>query len=239
MPRRTRPAETERSEHWLRVAVNDVPNRFNAEIIRALRWKGDEVIEWLSPTTADEFAEYYDEAFLERLGLADLRVPLRSFWPAGGPRWDGLARTTDGKVILVEAKAYVEEAVDYRTRASSSESRDQIARALTEAKLAFAANPDSAWDCPFYQYANRLAHLYFLVEKNNVDAYLLFLYFADAPDLRPADRCTVEAWHGAIRLTKKSLGLGEHPYRRRVADIILRADSLLADKPVVRTQAGV
>ena len=27
-------------------------------------------------------------------------MPLREFWPKSGPRWDALARTGDGKLIL-------------------------------------------------------------------------------------------------------------------------------------------
>ena len=33
------------------------------------------------------------------------------------------------------------------------------------------------WSGTFYQYANRLAHLYLLHELNDVDAWLVFVYF--------------------------------------------------------------
>ena len=33
------------------------------------------------------------------------------------------------------------------------------------------------WTKCFYQYANRLAHLYFLKELNGIDAALVFVYF--------------------------------------------------------------
>src|SRR5688500_1099102 len=124
MPRRARPAETTRSEHWLRVAVNDRTVRLNALILETFGWSSDEQIEWLSPTREDDFAEYYDQAFLNRLGLARLEKPLDEFWPVGGPRWDGLARTKSGKVLLVEAKAHIEEMVDFRSKASP----DSLAR---------------------------------------------------------------------------------------------------------------
>jgi hypothetical protein len=38
-------------------------------------------------------------------------VSLASFWPRRGPRWDGLGRTLRGQPLLIEAKAYIEEAV--------------------------------------------------------------------------------------------------------------------------------
>lgn len=216
MPRRPRPEQTERSEHWMRVAVNEATPALNEKVCSAYGWT-DEAIQWLSPVRSDEYAEYYDESFLELLGIDDLKVTLREFWPRSGPRWDGLARTASGKVILVEAKAYIEEGVDYRSKASPA-SLAKINEALDQAKAAFRANPDAPWEAPFYQYANRLAHLYFLRELNGIDAYLLFLYFADAPDVPVPS--SEEQWQGAVRLTEKCLGLGQHPYKKYVSTIV-------------------
>ena len=217
MPRRERPAQTTRSEHWLRVAVNKEPVRLNARITELYGWSSTERIQWLSPIEEDHFAEYFDQSFIDRLGLKELRVPLQDFWPNGGPRWDGLGKTASGKIILVEAKAYIEEAVDYRTKASP-ESRARIESSIERAKIAFTANHDASWNSPFYQYANRLAHLYFLAGLNKLDAYLLFVAFADAPDV-PAPS-TTEEWRGAYRLMSKCLGLSNGPLRRRVGHLI-------------------
>ena len=227
MPRRERPAETQRSEHWLRIAVNERRGLLNARMAEAFGWplSSDDPILWLSPIREDEYAEYFDQAFLDRLQLPKLRVPLSDFWPASGPRWDGLAKTRSGKVILLEAKAHIDESVDFRSKASS-DSLVQINQSLASAKLAFGATADSSWEIPFYQYANRLAHLHFLSGLNGIDAYLLFLYFADAPDV-PVP-CSSEEWKGAIRLTQKCLGLGAHQYRRRVGHVILSVNDMLS-----------
>src|SRR5262245_19620603 len=177
MPRRARPLTVRRSEHWLRVAVNKDHTKLDRLLKSGLGWSQTEQIEWLSPIEADGYAEYYDEAFLERLGIRDaLSVGLKKFWPPSGPRWDALARTQSGKFLLVEAKAHIEEAVDYRSRASS-ESLKRINRSLADAKKAFGARREASWDDPFYQYANRLAHLHFLAGVNKVEAYLAFVYF--------------------------------------------------------------
>jgi hypothetical protein len=160
---------------------------------------------------------------LRSLDLRQLRVPQQDFWPVGGPRWDGLARTTSGKVILVEAKAYIEEAVDYASKASP-DSLEQIKRSLAEAKEWANGAKAARWESPFYQYANRLAHLYFLRAKNNVDAYLLFLYFADVPE-----PCTTDQWQGAIRLTRKCLGLGASACQQRVAEVIVSVPDMLSN----------
>ena len=48
---------------------------FTSEKIRsAFRWDATETIEWRSPVEPDQFAEYYDSAFLERLGIDKLAV---------------------------------------------------------------------------------------------------------------------------------------------------------------------
>jgi hypothetical protein len=220
MPTRSRPATTTRSEHWLRQMVNVQTSTLDNAIAQAFSWSNATKIEWVSPIAKDGYAEYYDDSFLQHLGVSNLAVPLNQFWPRSGPRWDGLARTNDGKVILVEAKAYIEEGVDYTSRATATTSSDLIRQSLDAAKVAFGANKDANWQMPFYQHANRLAHLYFLHQLNGIDAYLVFLYFANAPDVDGYITSAYE-WKGAIRLTNKCLGLQRNTLRKRVADIII------------------
>ena len=217
MPRRPRPPEARRSEYWLRVMVREYPDVLDTAIAKSFGWR-DTVIDWRSPRQDDDYAEYYDDAFLDRLGVEELTMPLDEFWPKRGPRWDGLARTTDGKLILVEAKAHIDEAVDYRSKASPDVLR-RIEERLDEAKSAFRATKDACWHTPLYQMANRLAHLYYLAGINDKDAYLVFIDFANAPDVpEPASH---EEWKGAVRLAYKCLGLKDSRLARRVATIIV------------------
>ncbi len=214
----------------MRAAVNEHAASLNGLIASLFKkWQGPEEIKWLSPIAVDDYAEYFDESFLERLGVSPegLRVPLSDFWPRGGPRWDGLARTSSGKLILVEAKAYIEEGVDYASRAGPT-SVEKINEALDRAKVAFGARTEAPWRSPFYQYANRLAHLYFLRELNGLNAYMVFLYFADAPDV--PEPCSIEEWRGAVRLMEKILGLGAHRFRDCVGTLIWSVPDMLADK---------
>ena len=229
MPRRDRPQKTERSEHWMRVAANEDSDALNKLIIDKFGWNEAEAINWLSPIAADNYAEYYDQAFLQRLGVTELAVPLSDFWPNSGARWDGLARTETGKLILVEAKAYIEEGVDYQSKAGPR-SLAMILKALDDAKKDFRASDDAPWESPFYQYANRLAHLYFLHRLNGLDGYMLFLCFADAPDVPKP--CSESEWQGAVRLVEKCLGLGTHPYRKRVATLIWRVPEMPSNQSI-------
>lgn len=240
MTRRQRPPHTRRSEHWLRKAVNEYSATLGDKVRDLFHWPAGERIDWLSPVASDEYAEYYDQGFVERLGVPTLRVPLHDFWPKSGPRWDGLAKTNSGKLILVEAKAYIEEGVAFRSKAGPS-SRLKIQEALASAKKAFRAADDAPWEAPFYQYANRLAHLYFMRERNGLDAHLLFLYFADAPDVD--DPCTVEQWQGAERLAKKCLGLGRHRFEQYVQTLIWSVPDMCGgmtadDDAIVSPRAG-
>jgi len=217
MPRRQRLPDAKRSEHWLRLMVREYPDVLGSAVADAFGWPKT-VINWRSPLQNDDYAEYYDQAFLDRLGVEELTVPLEEFWPTSGPRWDGLANTADGKLILVEAKAHIDEVVDFRSKASPDALR-LIERRLDEAKEAFHASKDACWHMPLYQMANRLAHLYYLAAINQKDAYLIFIDFANAPDVPvPASQ---EEWQGAARLSHKCLGLTDSKLARRVGTVIV------------------
>ena len=102
----------------------------------------------------DNYAEHSDEVFLTQVGVEPAAKQLSEFWPKRGPHWDALATLPDGGVILVEAKAHVDEMLSPPSQASPN-SLTKIKKALNQTKR-------------FYQHANRLAFLYFLRELNGV-----------------------------------------------------------------------
>lgn len=224
MPRRERPSEVTRSERWMRVAANAAAETVNRRIRSSFGWSEAESIKWCSPAREDDYAEYYDDEFLTCLGISDLEVALADFWPKSGPRWDGLACTDSGKLLLIEAKAYPEEAVDGSSGAGPR-SLAKIKAALAEAQEAFGASREANWLAPFYQYANRLAHLHFLAGANSLDAYLVFLNFADAEDV--PNPCSIEEWKGASRVIERCLGLPRrHRYSDRIAKVTINTADL-------------
>ena len=125
---------------------------------------------------------------------------------------------SSGKCLLVEVKAHLEKVAGSRFRAQGV-SRKKIRQSLEQAKQAYGADAGARWETPFYQYANWLAHLYFLVFRNRVDASLVFLYFANVPEERPP--CTAEQWEGARRLPQQSLGLGRHGNSGRISTVVI------------------
>jgi hypothetical protein len=199
------PPGTRGSQKWIQEAINNHPHLLAEKIGHIVPGS----IRWLSPLASDEYAEYRDEASLQLLGIDKPAQTLREFWPARGPQWDALGKTSEGEVVLVEAKAHVAELLPGPSQARSPTSTDMIERALLEASSWFGATPRIPWNVPFYQYANRLAHLYYFRELCRVPAYLAFVYFTGDHDMRgPA---TEAEWKGAIELTHRLLGLSRQP----------------------------
>ena len=68
--------------------VREYPDVLDTAIAEAFGWR-DTAIDWRSPLQDDDYAEYYDDAFLDRLGVDEMTMPLDEFWPKSGPRWEG------------------------------------------------------------------------------------------------------------------------------------------------------
>ena len=204
---------------WIRLAVNDATDLFNARISSASTIDDGDEIEWVSPLSGDDYAEYRDIDFLERLGLNLSKKPLNEFWPNLGPQWDALGRTKAGNIILLEAKANIPEAVSPATGASS-ESKRKIESSLSETKAFLGVDPDIPWSGKLYQYTNRLAHLYLLRELNGIDAHLVFTYFVGDKDVNGPN--TVAEWDAALTIVKGVLGIGKrHPFSKYVSDVFV------------------
>src|SRR5262249_35112803 len=137
-------------------------------------------VKWSSPLEKEKFQEYRDGTALEKVGIvqAHLRKRLEEFWPARGPVWDAIGSTSKGHSIFVEAKAHIPEAASPATKASA-ESLKLISKSLCDARKFYAPKATAIWSSVFYQYANRLAHHYFLTKLNGLSSSLVFLYFVN------------------------------------------------------------
>jgi len=185
--------------------------------VPALEGAFDGKVTWLSPMPDDDWAEYSDAAFLDRLGVSLGHRPLEDFWPKRGPVWDGLATSAAGDLILVEAKSHIREMVSPPSQASPA-SKAVIEAAMAEVKAHLKVDPSIDWTGRFYQYANRLAHLYLLRELNGLPAWLLFIHFVGDSEMEGPE--TREEWEGAIQVMKLVLGL---PKRHALSPYILDA----------------
>jgi hypothetical protein len=210
------------SQKWLQLAVNKKPDLLLGALRRSGAIAQRTSVVWHSPLEQDSFREYRDTAALEKaMAMTQLKKPLDSFWPLRGPVWDAIGTTLVGSPIFVEAKAHIPEAASPATKASSPRSLDLIKKSLAEARKSYAPRGKSEWGSQFYQYANRLAHHYFLKDVNGISSTLVFLYFLNADDmLGPTSE---EEWHGAIRLIHAVLGLPKDLTSRGVFDAYLDA----------------
>jgi len=182
-----------------------------------------EQIEWLSPLEKDDYVEYSDSAFIDQLDVKLVHKSLADFWPNGGPVWDGLAKTDKKNILLIEAKSHIGELLSI-LRAKAPDSLRKINQSLTQAQEFLGVESHLDWTTPFYQYTNRLAHLYLLRELNKLPAYLIFVYFLNDPDMHgPSTR---EEWQGALKLMKTLLGLSRHKLSQYMADIFIDVKEL-------------
>lgn len=212
MSRVIQPKGTKGSQYWLQVLVNEQPERLNAPVREALGLDPAAKIEWRSPLAKDDYAEYRDEAFLDLLDIRLDEVPLDAFWPKHGPQWDALGVLNEHEPLLVEAKAHLAEFASPPCQASPK-SLALIRKSLADARAFFcgeATDPAQAiempdWSGTYYQYTNRLAHLYLLRELNGIPAHLLFVDFVNAADVHGPT--SAADWHEAIVICHRHLGL--------------------------------
>lgn len=210
------------SQKWIQNIINQRPELLNSQVRRNLNLAEDEDIQWLSPLEDDEFSEYSDQALLKLLGVELQKVPLSSFWPRRGPQWDALGKSSHGKLLLIEAKSHIPELISM-LQAKDEKSVGKIRRSLEETRQFLNANPKIDWSQSFYQYTNRLAHLY-LLRQNELPAYLVFVYFIN--DFEMNGPTTIEEWKGAKKLIRSHLGIGRHRMQSFITDVFIDVTNL-------------
>jgi hypothetical protein len=206
------------SQKWLQIAVNRKPELLLGALQRSGAMAQGTSVTWKSPLVGDSFQEYRDSVALEKAGIKELKIPLKSFWPPRGPVWDAIGITSVGHAIFIEAKAHIPEAASPATKASPI-SRKLIEQSLTEARHYYAPKASADWDIHFYQYANRLAYQYFLRAMNGTNCTLVFLYFLNDDDMG-GPTCE-EEWQGASHLIHAVLGVPKDLTRHGVFSVFL------------------
>jgi hypothetical protein len=205
------------SQKWLQFLDDTNRQALDGLLRTGLRLNANDRIEWLSPLEEDDYAEYQDEAFLERLSVRLEKRSLRSFWPRRGPVWDGLAKTNRGDIILVEAKSHVSELSS--SCQAKQPSLDLIRSSLKETAGIYGAGANADWLNGYYQYANRLAHLYLLRHLNNLPAWLVFVYFVNDVDMNGPE--SEDEWRLAIETMHAHLGVAQERLRPHVVDAFI------------------
>ena len=201
---------------WIQTLVNKNSDLLNEKIKIHIGNDSFE-IQWLSPLKHDNYAEYRDKDFLKILGLQNFNNKLSEFWPERGPQWDALGKSNSNHYFLVEAKANIPE-ITSSCFAKADDSIIKIQRGIGRTKEYLKASSGKNWFDGFYQYANRLCHLYFLREFCGVNAYMIFIYFCNDQTHIPTE---YKEWTGALNLQKHLMSLKRHKLQRYVIDIFI------------------
>jgi hypothetical protein len=158
--------------------------------------------------------EYVGVDFLQS-ERPDVLKAWQGFWPQTGNQqnWDSVGRVEiDGKPtwLLVEAKANLDEL------RSDCKAKDRaltiIESAFDQTRHCFGLNLKGDWKKKYYQYANRLATLYFLTkhrQEHSIPAKLLLIYFTGDKNPDKENRCPAgrEGWINALAQQNEWVGL--------------------------------
>jgi hypothetical protein len=156
--------------------------------LKTLNITGGNSIEWLDFGFFKENVPLKDDK--EFLGLEfiqdeQVQEKWKSFWAQTGnsQNWDAVGKIhfdNRDEWLLVEAKGHVGE-INSDCGATNPTSKKKIFAALEKTSQAFAnqSKPVENWLKNYYQYANRLAVLHFLMNEciPSVNVRLLFIYF--------------------------------------------------------------
>jgi len=203
-------------------------NYFSQEVLKVT---GGNTIEWLDFKFSPKIvALKNDREFIGLEFIKDMQVQekWKSFWAQHGnsQNWDAVGKIHfDNRYewLLVEAKAHMSE-IHSDCGAENLTSKQKILLALEKTSQAFGneSKPIEAWLENYYQHANRLAALHFLMNEcvPSVNARLLFIYFYG--ENRKNIKCpqNKEEWLGIDKFCELS---------KRVHDLFLPVNPLGAE----------
>ena len=207
----------------IQLLINNNAKLIDNEIKKVFPELANDTIIWQSPLSSDNYSEYSDDDFISRVGLNKDEIKLNEFWPKRGPQWDALATTEKGRIILIEAKANIPEIVSPPSQASP-DSMDLIKKSLNKAKSYLGIKNDIDWTAKFYQYTNRIAHLYFLRNDKKKPTYLVNVYFIGDTSVNGPK--TKEEWKAALQVMYTYLGLKRHKLSKYMAEIFIDVNNL-------------
>ncbi|MDY6954493.1 MAG: hypothetical protein SWE60_23560, partial [Thermodesulfobacteriota bacterium] len=109
------------------------------------------------------------------------------------------------------------------SQAKAEASRSLITQSLEETRDFLKLKPHGDPSKGFYQYANRLAHLYLLRGLNGIPAFLVFVYFVND---HTHVRTTEDEWNGALQLMHCITGTQKHKLTKYIVDIFVDVPTL-------------
>jgi hypothetical protein len=140
------------------------------------------------------------------------------YWPQSGnlPNWDAVMycspknpdSSLEDKWIIIEAKAYLQELES--SSGASEESRDKIEKAFEATQKRFNIKTQNSWLKKYYQLANRLAFINFMLD-NGIQCSLLNIYFLNGwGNQNDKNVLEIEDWNKKIDEEYSYLGINNH-----------------------------
>lgn len=197
----------------------------NDRILGAL---GGDTIDWLDFGFNPK--ALWPDAEIKGLGFLSDSDPVhdawKQYWPQGRGihNWDAVAKVRFGAAeewLLVEAKANLEE-LKSDCGARLKTSLALISNAFDQTKTYLGASKDRDWLRGYYQYCNRIAVLFFLLQ-HDVPAQLLYIYFmGDTGDSNRTCPQYETGWQDALQCQDDHVGLPtEHRLSARIHKLFL------------------
>jgi hypothetical protein len=172
--------------------------------------------------------EYKGINFLPLKAREKISENWKKYWPQTGnpPNWDAVIFCTpivsDSKLadewIIVEAKAHLEEMES--SSGATGTSREIISKAFDETKKRFDIQTNNNWFEKYYQLANRLAFVNFMLD-NGINVSILNIFFINGwpndPDKNVKNQ---NIWKEKIRDEHIYLGINENAHKY-ISDIFI------------------
>jgi len=197
-------------------------NSFDKKILSALGYK-EKQIKWLDyKFDSKQFIpdrEYIGIEFLEDLSdFQILKDSWSNYWPSSknAQNWDAICKIDD-EWILIEAKSHKYELTSDST--ASKKSKILISNRFDKIKSKYGIISKNDWNKKYYQKANRILFLDYLID-NNIKAKLLFVYFLNAykKDGKQIGINSSSVWSDLIKKQDDYLGISNN---KLMKDIIV------------------
>jgi len=172
-------------------------------------------------------SEYVGLGFLDKKIADKLSNNWQKYWPKNGPNWDSIiycspvnpsSKLVD-KWIVVEAKAHLKE-LESSSKVEDEESKILIEKAFEETKKHFNIKSQNNWLKKYYQLANILAFINFML-NNGIQCSLLNIYFINGWNKNTSKNVTsIEMWKEKILDEYLYLGIN-HEAKKYISEIFV------------------
>ena len=173
--------------------------------------------------------EYVGINFLDKKIINKLSQSWKKYWPQkkGIHNWDAILYLSpiipnsplNDQWILIEAKGRLKEGIEDGSGATDPKSIEIINKAFESTKKRFNIKTQNDWLKKYYQFANRLAFINFLLD-NGIQCSLLYIYFINAWPGKPENVLTKDPWKELIHEEYSYLGINNDA-KRYISEIFV------------------